>query len=155
MPAMELHHKSINQETGHHADHGVGGAALRAEGLAEADLPHREGHGQQDVGGVLDGIGPDVLGGAQQHHKRAAENEGDQAEGADEAHGREGGGGRHPGGLFVPLGAQQPGDVAGRAHAEADAHGPDKMHQGVVDAHSRRGRGAQGADEIGVSQVVE
>ena len=59
--------QQIHDAARNHADHGIGGAPLRAQRLAEADLAGGEGYGKEDKGSVLDRVRPDIFRGAQEH----------------------------------------------------------------------------------------
>jgi len=137
-----------------HADHGKRGAALTSQALVHDKAGSHKGSGEEDVGGVVNGILLTGGGGTQQanhgSHKNGAE---DHQQSAD-AEGGEEGGGKDLTGLFVVALAHQPGHVAVGTQSQQRAAHHDQLVKGGVDTDGGGGVGTQGADEVGIRQRV-
>ena len=147
--------RHVDHAAGDHAQHGIAGAALRAQHMAQRHLPRGEGGGDQDEARIAHGVRLCRLRGAQKGDQGTDEDKGERRQRGEDDHAGEQRGIPHAAGFLVLFRPQEAGDIAGRADPEAHGAGADEVGHGVVDAHGGGGGLAQLAHEIRVRDVVK
>lgn len=110
---------------------------------------------QQDVLGVVPGVGEDGGRRAEEVHQRVEEQKAQNRQKEPEGKGGEERGGAHLVGLVVLLLPQQPRNQAAGPHSQHEADGLDQRHQRKDDPDRPGRAGAELGDKVGVGHIVD
>ena len=146
---------AVQETSGAHPQHGIGGAALAAQELVHDQIGCGKGGCQQYPSGIPHGIIVRLLCASQQIDQRLFQCKAyqckQQGKGTSDGERR----GCHIGRFFVLTRAHKPRDIAGGTHGKAHSYGTKDVHQRIIDCNGGRGSLPQTADKEGICQIVQ